>query len=482
MSRESLLRSYRMTRARSLELCRPLAPADYRVQSMTPVSPPWWNLGHTTWFFAKNVLEPCAEYTSRDSRLEFVLNSYYTALGPRISQANRGKVTRPTTREVLDFRSSVDERMEELIEACAPEAFERIRFLVATGLQHEQQHQELLLTEVKHIYWANPPELRPTYVEPAEPDAAEPDAAEPPKATWVTFEGGLLEFGNREGGWCWDNELPVHKAFLESFALANRLVTAGEFLEFVEDGGYREPLLWLSNGFATVEEEGWTGPLYWETDGGEWTIWTLSGQRALESDEPVCHVSFYEADAFARWKSRTYPEWEEARLPTEREWEEGARTAGFRPAAGNFAERGILHPRAAGGAGAPPESGRVARDGEAGLEPAVEAGPERRAGDTELEPEPEGATGLEPAGGPILLQAAGDVWEWTSNHYEAYPGFRPFPGSLQEYNGKFMDNQRVLRGGSCATPASHIRVSYRNFWAPETRFQFTGLRLARSLG
>jgi ergothioneine biosynthesis protein EgtB len=421
MDRDQLLTRYRRTRDQSTGLCQPLRAEDYRIQSMPDVSPPWWNLGHTTWFFARNILEPFGRYTEEDARLEYVMNSYYESLGPRIRRDHRGLVTRPTNEEVFRFRQSVDGRMEELIRT-APEAdFERLRFLVVTGIQHEQQHQELLVTEVKHILGSNVPGLREPYRA-----AAPADGQRGAAGRWISFDGGLGDFGNVEGGWCWDNEMPVHKAWLDGFALENRLVTNGEYLEFMAAGGYRNPLLWLSNGWAKVQDQGWTAPLYWEEDSGRWRLWTLSGLRELDPHEPVCHVSYYEADAYARFRG--------ARLPTEREWEHAARASGFPGPGANFLDSGALHPR------------------------------------------PAQANG---SGDASLLQMGGDLWEWTSNHYEPYPGYRPFEGPLMEYNGKFMDNVRVLRGGSCATPANHIRPSYRNFWAADTRFQFTGIRLAR---
>ncbi|HEY0515227.1 MAG TPA: ergothioneine biosynthesis protein EgtB [Thermoanaerobaculia bacterium] len=417
MDRDDLLNRYRETRDLSVELCRPLHAEDYRIQSMPDVSPPWWNLGHTTWFFAKNILEPFGLYSPDDARLEFVMNSYYESLGPRIRRDHRGLVTRPTNDDVFRFRESVDGRVEELIRTASEGDLERLRFLVVTGIHHEQQHQELLVTELKHILGSNVPELREAYR-----PAAATNGHAAPGARWVAFEGGLHDFGNVEGGWCWDNEMPVHKAWLEGFALMSRLVTNAEYLEFMADGGYRNPLLWLSNGWAKVKEQDWTAPLYWEGNGEDgWRLWTLGGVRDADPAEPVSHVSFYEADAFARWRG--------ARLPTEREWERAARVSGF-PGA-NFLDSGALHP--------------VPADGD----------------------------------GPGLLQMGGDLWEWTTNHYEPYPGYRPFEGPLMEYNGKFMDNVRVLRGGSCATPANHIRASYRNFWAGDTRFQFTGIRLAK---
>jgi ergothioneine biosynthesis protein EgtB len=420
VDRDQLLARFRQTRSLSVDLCRPLRAEDYRIQSMPDVSPPWWNLGHTTWFFAKNVLEPFGRYSEADARLEYVMNSYYESLGPRIRRDHRGLVTRPTNDEVLQFRKSVDERIEGLIQAVPEGDFERLHFLVFTGIQHEQQHQELLVTEVKHILGSNVPELREPYL-----PLPAANGHRAPTARWIPFAGGLQDFGNVEGGWCWDNEMPVHKAWLDDFALSNRLVTNREYLEFMADGGYRNPLLWLSNGWAKLQEQSWSSPLYWEPEGDRWRLWTLAGVRDLDPDEPVCHVSFYEADAFARWKG--------ARLPTEREWEHAARVSGFPGAAANFLDSAAFHPRPADANGS----------------------------------------------GSAILQMGGDLWEWTSNHYEPYPGYQPFAGALMEYNGKFMDNVRVLRGGSCATPENHVRPSYRNFWAGDTRFQFTGIRLAK---
>ncbi len=427
-ARQQLVERYRRTRALSIELCQPLEPEDYRIQSMTDVSPPWWNLGHTSWFFAKNILEPFGRYSDEDTNLEYVLNSYYIALGPRIARDHRGLVTRPTTDRIYRFRQSVDQRMEALIREVDEADFDTVRDYTVIGINHEQQHQELLVTEFKHILGSNVRQLREPYG-----PAAESQAGTVPAAETIGFEGGLYEFGNLEDGWCWDNELGVHKAWLDDFALMNRLVTNREYAEFMEDGGYSDSLLWLSNGWTAVDAEGWEAPLYWERVDGQWQSWTLSGTRGVDPDEPVCHVSFYEADAYARWKSNNDPSWRGARTPTEREWEHAARESGFSFAGVNYLDSGALHP--------------VPARGEAGR----------------------------------MLQMAGDVWEWTVSHYDPYPGYRPFEGSIAEYNGKFMDNQRVLRGGSCATPANHMRVSYRNFWPANTRFQFTGIRLAKLL-
>ena len=295
MDRQTLLARYRATRALSLELCRPLKAEDFRIQSMPDVSPPWWNLGHTSWFFAKNVLEPFGRYRAADARLEYALNSYYESLGPRLARDHRGLVTRPTTDEVFHFRSSVDERLESLLREAPEDDLPRLRFLVFTGIQHEQQHQELLVTEIKHILGANVPELREPYLAGAASPGAPPSAPDPLR--FVPFASGLHEFGNLEGGWCWDNEMPVHRAWLDTYALADRLVTNAEYLEFVDAGGYSDPLLWLSNGWARARDAGWSAPLYWERDaaGGRWRQWTLAGLRELDLDEPVAHVSFYEA-------------------------------------------------------------------------------------------------------------------------------------------------------------------------------------------
>jgi ergothioneine biosynthesis protein EgtB len=453
MTREELLERLRATRRQSVELARPLKAEDYRIQSMPDVSPPWWNLGHTTWFFAKNVLEPNGLYLPEDARLEYVLNSYYEMLGPRVDRAERGHQTRPTTDEIYAFRERTDERLERLIREVGEQAWEATEFLITTGIHHEQQHQELLVTEIKHILGSNARELREPYLAASVTsattgaNAARPCCGAASRGAMIDdgglgqieLEGGLDLFGNREGGWCFDNELAVHKAWLDPFAVADRLVTNREYLEFMADGGYRDPLLWLANGWAAVRDRGFAAPLYWERVDDQWMQWTLGGMRPIALDQPVCHVSFYEADAFARWMDRTRAEWSGCRLPTEREWEHAARSLGFGVEAGNFLESGRLH---ADGAGSSEGSGSARSNGG-------------------------------------WAQAAGEVWEWTSSHYEAYPGYVPFDGSLTEYNGKFMDNQRVLRGGSCATPRSHIRVSYRNFWAPDTRFQFTGIRVAR---
>jgi ergothioneine biosynthesis protein EgtB len=428
--RATVLTRFRRVRGASVAMCGALRAEEYRLQPMEDVSPPWWNLGHTSWFFVRNVLAAFGgRMTAEDEEYDYLLNSYYASLGSRLARHLRGSISRPTTGEILAYRASVDERVAELVESIDDSRLEQLVDVLTIGMQHEQQHQELFYTEIKFIRHQNVPALREAYVETRRPATGEP----PQPLRFIPLEGGLLGFGNEEGGWCWDNELPVHKQYLEPFAIADRLATCGEYLAFVEDGGYRDPLLWLDNGWRQVEEQRWQAPLYWERIGGAWWNWTLGGMRPLALDEPVCHVSFYEADAFARWQAANDVAFEGVRLPSEREWEHAARTIGGGDDEEGFLDAGLLHPASA---------------------EAQQSG---------------------------LLQMAGCLWQWTSSYYEPYPGYRPFPGVLAEYNGKFMDNQRVLRGGSCATPREHYRTSYRNFWAAPTRFQFTGIRLARSL-
>jgi ergothioneine biosynthesis protein EgtB len=442
--RDALLGHFCRVRQASVAMCRPLEPEAYRIQPIEDVSPPWWNLGHTSWFFVRNVIEPFGERREpEDAELDYVLNSYYVALGPRIARCSRGLLTRPTTDEIYRYRESVDERVEHLLKTIDERQWADLAERVTIGIHHEQQHQELFYTEIKYILAQNPPNLRKGYSDPLQSPSVEPNNF---RSTYTEFDAGLFTFGHQEGGWCWDNELPVHRQYLPRFALAARLVTNGEYLAFVEDGGYRQPLLWLDNGWQCVERAGWRSPLYWEQVEGAWQVWTLAGLRPLELDEPVCHVSFYEADAYARWASQTFAEQAGARLPSEREWEHAART--HRRGQSHFC--GVL----------PQKLGQSPEPADA----FVESG--------RLHPAPDD-------GGRGLRQLAGVLWQWTASYYEPYPGYRPFPGTLAEYNGKFMDNQRVLRGGSCVMPRDHFRLSYRNFWAAPTRFQFTGIRLAQ---
>jgi ergothioneine biosynthesis protein EgtB len=392
-------------------LCSPLAVEDHVVQSMPDASPAKWHLAHTTWFFETFLLAAVRRgYRSPFPQYDFLFNSYYNAVGERHERSRRGLLSRPTVAEVYEYRRRIDAEVLAAIEAGLPPDAAAV---LEIGLHHEQQHQELILTDLKHMLAANP--LRPGY---AERIAAFPSAAVPP-ARWIRHEPGVRRIGHDGAGFAFDNEGPAHRVFLEAFEIADRPVTNGEYLEFLRDGGYRRPELWLSAGWNTVRSEGWSAPLYWETDGGAtWRHFTLAGMREIDPAEPVCHVSLYEADAFARWAG--------ARLPTEAEWEVAAGPAD--PSEGDFVESGRFHP-------APLNAGGAAW--------------------------------------------FGGVWEWTRSQYSPYPGYAPAAGALGEYNGKFMCNQFVLRGGSCATPRSHIRRTYRNFFPPEARWQFSGLRLAR---
>lgn len=405
---------YRDVRAMTDLLAAPLSPEDQVVQSMPDASPTKWHRAHTTWFFETFLLQPSlAGYREFHPEFRYLFNSYYNTVGAQFSRPDRGVISRPGVREVAEYRAHVDAAMDRLLSG-SPDA--DVLALVELGLNHEQQHQELLLMDIKHVLAQNP--LRPAY-EPAVPlDPAPPtrDVA----ASWVEHPGGLVAIGHDDAGFAYDNEGPRHETWLHPFALSSRPVTNGDWLEFIEDGGYRQPEHWLSDGWATVTEQGWEAPLYWSRQDGGWEVFTLTGQRPVDPAEPVCHVSYYEADAFARWAG--------ARLPTEFEWEAVAASA---EPDGNFLAPGTgLHPRPA--------------DGVSGL-----------------------------------VQLFGDVWEWTSSAYLPYPGYRPAEGAVGEYNGKFMVNQHVLRGGCCATPLGHVRATYRNFFPPSARWMFSGVRLAR---
>jgi ergothioneine biosynthesis protein EgtB len=401
---------YRSIRLRTVSLAAPLGPEDAAVQSMPDASPVKWHLAHTTWFFETFLLAGRERgFAAFDPRYRYLFNSYYEAAGPRHARPRRGMLTRPPLAEVLAYRAQVDERVEALLaRGLDPEG----AAVLELGLHHEQQHQELILTDLKHAFSENP--LEPAYAPPLPVPAR--DA---PALTFLEHEGGLVEVGHRGGGFAYDNEGPRHRVWLEPFAIASRAVTCGEYLAFMADAGYRRPELWLSDGWVAVQAQRWEAPLYWRRGGsGAWSAFTLHGVRHVDPHEPVTHLSFYEAEAYARWAG--------ARLPTEEEWEIAAEGAA---AEGAFADGGRYHPAV--------------------------SGPARPA------------------------QVLGDVWEWTRSAYAPYPGFRPAPGALGEYNGKFMCNQLVLRGGSCATPAGHVRTTYRNFFYPDARWQFSGIRLAR---
>lgn len=435
--RQKLADRYRQVRAFSEAICASLEPEDCVLQSMPLASPVRWHLAHTTWFFEQFFLRPQKGYASAFERFAFLFNSYYNTVGEQFPQARRGLLSRPTVAEVMAYRHEIDALvLSRLAEGgggganCDPAHCSAASELdvIEIGLNHEQQHQELILTDIKHAFSCNP--LAPAVMEGALPAAAE---LEP--SGWVTFDAGVREIGHRDNGFAYDNESPSHRVFVDTFELSDRVVSAGEFLKFIDDGGYQRPELWLSLGWQHVEQEGWVAPLYWQQQGDRWQQFTLCGLAEVDPNQPVCHLSYFEADAFARWAG--------GRLPTEAEWETAAREAGgFSPVEGNFADRmleqsEVVHPAFA-------EIG----------ERAQQAG--------------------------RLHQMAGNLWEWTSSSYAPYPNYAPPPGALGEYNGKFMCNQYVLRGGSCATPRAHVRVSYRNFFPPEARWQFSGIRLARS--
>jgi ergothioneine biosynthesis protein EgtB len=402
-------------------LATPLTPEDQTVQSMPDVSPTKWHRAHTSWFFETFLLEPqLAGYRSFHPAFAYLFNSYYEGVGARYPRPRRGVVSRPGVTEVAKYRDHVDEAMGALLTGgLAGGLTTEVADLVELGLHHEQQHQELLLMDIKHVLSCNP--MQPAY---ATVTVAEPSVEAP--LHFIEHEGGLVETGH-EGpgepgaGFAFDNESPRHAVHLEPFALAGRAVTCGEWMAFMADGGYERPDLWLSDGWATSQADGWESPLYWFRVVDDWWLFTLGGPQLVDPAEPVCHVSYYEADAFARWSG--------ARLPTEAEWEAVAarRPADLRMA--KFLDTSVLHPR--------------------------------------------------PAGTTESLY--GDVWQWTSSAYSPYPGFQPAPGAVGEYNGKFMVNQYVLRGGCCVTSADHIRATYRNFFPPSARWAFSGLRLARDL-
>lgn len=429
MTREAMRDVYRRIRRSTEQLCQPLTVEDQVVQTMPDVSPTKWHLAHTSWFFETFVLQPTlAAYRPLDQRYRFLFNSYYQAVGERHPRTARGLLSRPTVEEVRVYRCAVDEGMERLFAELPSGLWESLAPVVELGLNHEEQHQELMLTDILHVLAANP--LAPCYRQPSTGMEREMIVAVLPPPRWVEFAGGLVAVGAADEGFAFDNERPRHRVYLEPFALRDRLVTSGEYLDFILDGGYRRPELWLSDGWDACLAEGWQAPLYWREQEGRWLEMSLLGLRQVDADEPVSHVSYYEADAFARWAG--------FRLPLEEEWE---MVAAGRTIAGNFVERDSLH---------------------------VESLATSTAASAAVHAE-----------GPPPWQLFGDVWEWTSSAYHAYPGYAPLPGALGEYNGKFMSGRLVLRGGSCATPIRHMRVTYRNFFSPSARWQFSGLRLAR---
>jgi ergothioneine biosynthesis protein EgtB len=415
----SLVSRYKIVRELSETLCKPLVTEDYIIQSMPDVSPTKWHLAHTSWFFETFILSQINPlYKSPHPQYKYLFNSYYVQVGKRHARPERGLLSRPTVEEVYRYRHYVDQNMVEFLEGADEAQTEEIMPLLDVGLNHEQQHQELMLTDIKHVFSVNP--LRPAYLN---SKYVVPELRSVPEMKWVSFPEGVYSIGHEGEGFAFDNESPHHKVYLQAFELTSRLVTNGEYLAFMEDGGYKRPELWLSDGWYTVEMNGWEAPLYWERLGGRWWNFTLSGMHEVNLNEPVSHVSYYEAEAFARWAG--------ARLPFESEWEVAASKV---PMEGNFVDSGNCHPVA-----------------------------------------------LREMPNVNLKQMFGDVWEWTQSPYIPYPGYKTLPGALGEYNGKFMSNQMVLRGGSCATSRSHIRKTYRNFFPPSARWQFMGIRLAKDV-
>ncbi|MEO1526295.1 MAG: ergothioneine biosynthesis protein EgtB [Planctomycetota bacterium] len=409
---DRILSRFRDVRQHSVQIASRLFPEDCVIQSMPDASPIRWHLAHTTWFFETFVLKVFTDYAPENDAFEYLFNSYYNTVGDQYPRDRRGLLSRPTVDDVFAYRQQVDQELERRFQSLSGGQLKTLE----VGLHHEQQHQELMLTDVKHLLSCNP-------LAPAMFDEAVADQDSSP-LDWVSFDGGVHEIGHDSSVFCFDNELPRHKVYVEPFRLASRLVRNGEYLEFIEDGGYDRPEYWLSAGWSTVENCGWASPIYWRKQDGQWLEFTLAGLRPLDIDAPLTHVSYFEADAFARWRGE--------RLPTEAEWEIAASTQAI------------------------PEFGC-----EDTLETASPVHPR-------WEQLAEGR----------LSDLFGSVWQWTSSQYTAYPGYHAPPGAIGEYNGKFMCNQFVLRGSSCATPRNHARVSYRNFFPPDARWQFSGIRLA----
>lgn len=415
---DNIAQSFRRIRRLSEQLCEPLQLEDFGLQAMPETSPPKWHLAHTTWFFETFILKPFLPgYEPWHPKFEVLFNSYYNGIGEQFPRPQRGLLSRPSLQEVQDYRHAVDRQVKRLLDDPKHPERDVILARAELGLHHEQQHQELFFTDIKYSLSANP--LNPAFAPPAEwqlPGGMVHDLQ------WHSFDGGVVHIGYDGDGFHYDNETPLHRQFVEPFSLASRLTTNAEYLEFIEDGGYQRPELWLADGWATVQQQQWKAPLYWRQDDGalgDWCEFTLYGLQPLDPARPVSHLSGYEADAFARWSG--------ARLPTEFEWECVAKQLA---PGGHFVESAEFHPLANTSEG--------------------------------------------------LQQMFGTLWEWTTSAYSPYPGFSPAEGAIGEYNGKFMCNQWVLRGGSCVTSQDHIRASYRNFFYPRDRWQFTGVRLARS--
>ncbi|WP_460879295.1 ergothioneine biosynthesis protein EgtB [Pontibacter rugosus] len=411
---QGILRQYEYVRGYTEAICKPLEPEDTVVQPIVDVSPPKWHMAHTSWFFETFVLTPYLPgYKVFHEQFSYLFNSYYNAVGSRVQRDQRSTLTRPPLRDIYAYRQYVDKHMQQLLHTIDDRVFEELQPVLALGLQHEQQHQELLITDIKYILSTNP--MLPVYT----PRAVPKKALGAVEAKFLEVPGGKYKIGYTGDEFCFDNELGVHEVLVQDFEIMNRLVTNGEYLAFMNDGGYSDFRHWLDEGFALVNRDQLQAPLYWVKQENEWHRYTMHGLEKVDPDEPVCHISFYEADAYANWAGK--------RLLTEFEWEA---SQVYPPATGNFIESGILEPVAA-------------------------------------DPDTDG-----------LQQLYGDVWEWTYSAYHPYPGFEKAPGAIGEYNGKFMLNQMVLRGGSCATSESHIRPTYRNFFHPDKRWQYNGIRLA----
>jgi len=415
--RNKLKEHYKSVRSFTESLTESLETEDFVIQAMENASPAKWHLAHTTWFFEVFILKHALSgFESMHPQYDYIFNSYYVQTSDPHCRDKRGNLSRPTVKQVFEYRKYVDDHMLGLIDDLTDKAFETWAPVIEVGIHHEQQHQELLLTDLKYMFAQNP--LYPIYKE-----SSRPSVDQLPEMGWVSFDEGVFQIGHKGGEFGYDNEFPEHKTYIHDFAIADRLVTNGEYLEFIQNGGYKDPKWWLDEGFAAVESEGWDRPLYWVQRDGEWYHFTLSGLEKLDINEPVTHVSYYEADAYARWRG--------CRLPTEQEWERASKNE---PMRGSFVEKKHYHP----------------------------------------------ASLNDKNRGEKLHQMFGDVWQWTQSAYAPYPGYKPFPGALGEYNGKFMVNQYVLRGGSCATSTSHIRKTYRNFFHAGSRWQFSGIRLAKT--
>jgi ergothioneine biosynthesis protein EgtB len=415
LSRTRLGDAFHTIRSFTEELTDPLETEDFVIQVATHGSPVKWHLAHSSWFFEAFLLSKAVkDYESLHPCYAYLFNSYYLQAGDPHCRHKRGNLSRPTVKEIFEYRAYVNEQVGRFIKESDDETFRKWAEVIEIGLNHEQQHQELLVTDLKLMLGQNP--LWPAYLD----RSTRPKAVDPGPLNWIPLEEGVVEIGHPGGGFAYDNEFPRHKTYIREGALTNRLITNGEYLEFMEDGGYQNSALWLDEGFSLIQEENWTAPLYWVNKEGNWHHFTLCGLEEINPHEPVTHISYFEADAYARWRG--------CRLPTEQEWETAAAAL---PVDGSFVESRHFHPS--------------------------------------------GVT----APGDGLHQMFGEAWQWTSSSYSPYPGYKPFPGALGEYNGKFMCNQYVLRGGSCATSGSHYRPTYRNFFHTRYRWQFTGIRLAK---